>query len=107
MAGDVFGRDRRIAASVLAGLLAAFLCALVVAPPASATAVGHPGSHAAVIHKQGPAVSRADAPDVVITATTVEPVETGVVTTAPAAETDSSLTVDSPRTRGPPANDLR
>jgi len=97
----------RAAASAIAGLLATFLCALIITPSASAASLGHPASHAAALHKQTPLAPRADAPDVVITVTHTETASRVPAADARAGESDSVLTVSSTRTRGPPANDLR
>jgi hypothetical protein len=101
-------RYRRIAAPALASLLAAFLCALTLAPPASATARDTYATHAAAaVHKQVHSTQRADAPDFLAAGTESRATPIWVASVSPVIETDSSLTVSSVRTRGPPAKAAR
>ncbi len=87
-------------------VVAAFVCALALLPAAAAHAVDHTSAtstHSALAHvTTAPIQSRVDSPDAVLVADApgVPPITTGASTTA--AETDSSSTVDSVRTRGPP-----
>jgi hypothetical protein len=93
---------RRLA---LATLLAALVCALGLLPAFHSDGpAGLDHVHAtAAMHQHVQGVQRAAEPDLTLAETIAAPetpVETGVAT---ANETDSSHTVDSARTRGPPA----
>ena len=102
MTRDALRRPHRLA---LATLLAALVCALGLLPAFQTD--GHAGLdhvHAvAATHQHVQAIQRAAEPDLAVADVVAAP-ETSVTTSVvSAADIDSSHTVDSARTRGPPA----
>jgi hypothetical protein len=93
---------RRLA---LATLLAALVCALGLLPALRSEArSGLDHVHAvAATHQHVQAVQRAAEPDLAVAETVAAPHLTVMAVVTSAAEIDSSPTVDSARTRGPPA----
>jgi len=92
---------RRIA---LATLLVAFLCSLALLPSAHADGrapAGHAHS-AAVIHLQTQVLHRTAEPDLTAAANAPDVASPAPDTTQRPVKTDTSHTVDSARTRGPP-----
>jgi hypothetical protein len=94
--------SRRIS---LATLLVAFVCALATLPSVHLAASGTTGhAHsAAVVHQQAQLVHRSAEPDLTVTADVPDATVAAVDAAVRPLGTDSSHTVDSTRTRGPPA----
>jgi hypothetical protein len=97
--------SQRILPAALASVLAAFVCALVLAPASRAATTTSGGLSTHIVGIAAPhshAVQRADVPDATVPATILTSTPPVVVESSVVTTTDSSYTVDTERTRGPP-----